>query len=253
MTTSPQRENGFTAIANELMEALSKYRIPGEQMQCLLFILRKTYGFNKISDNIALSQFVKGTDLKKSSVIRALKSLHEKNIIIVLKKDTKIGKTYRFNKGYGSWEKVTKKDTTKKGTQKSKSSVTKKGTTKETITKEDLKDIVVYLNKKTKSSFRDNNKQTIKFIQTRWNDGFKKQDFFDVIDFKSEQWENDPKMNKYLRPPTLFGNKFEGYLQEALKGRILGDTKTTIDGTILVWSERSFDDGKTYERFWGRQ
>ena len=39
-------------------------------------------------------------------------------------------------------------------------------------------------------------------------------DFKKVIDVKSLEWNKDPKMCKYLRPETLFGNKFEGYLNE---------------------------------------
>ena len=80
--SSPQKENGYTPIANELMDALSKYRIPGEQMQCLIFIIRKTYGFNKKDDMISNSQFVDGTGLKKGNVSRALKSLVEKRVVI---------------------------------------------------------------------------------------------------------------------------------------------------------------------------
>ena len=55
---NPQKENGYTAIANEIMEALCRHRIPGEDRQVLDVIFRKTYGFNKIEDYISLSQFV---------------------------------------------------------------------------------------------------------------------------------------------------------------------------------------------------
>ena len=49
----PQVENGYTRIANELLEALAKIRIPGEARQVFDVIMRKTYGFRK-SDPIAL-------------------------------------------------------------------------------------------------------------------------------------------------------------------------------------------------------
>ena len=39
-------------------------------------------------------------------------------------------------------------------------------------------------------------------------------DFKRVIDTKATQWENDPNMSRYLRPETLFGPKFESYLNE---------------------------------------
>lgn len=40
------------------------------------------------------------------------------------------------------------------------------------------------------------------------------EDFEKVIDTKTAQWLNDPIMNKFLRPETLFGPKFESYLNE---------------------------------------
>ncbi len=104
---SPQKENGYTPIANELMEALAKHRIPGEQMQCLFFIIRKTYGFNKKEDMISNSQFVKGTGLKKGNVSRAIKNLVEKRIVI--KSDNRVPATYRFNKNYRMWRELSKK------------------------------------------------------------------------------------------------------------------------------------------------
>ncbi len=112
---SPQKENGYTAIANEIMEALIKYRLPGEQMQCLLFILRKTYGYNKKTDAISLSQFVKATGINRGNAARAIKGLSVKNLIYIkkgsVKKDTTSISKYRFNKRYKSWLSSVKKDT----------------------------------------------------------------------------------------------------------------------------------------------
>ena len=103
----PQLEDGFTRIANELLDALIKNRIPGEQMQCLLFIIRKTYGFNRLEDNISNSQFTEATGMKKGNVSRAISSLVEKNIVI--KSDNKRIPSYRFNKHYKSWKLLSKK------------------------------------------------------------------------------------------------------------------------------------------------
>ena len=50
------------------------------------------------------------------------------------------------------------------------------------------------------------------------NEGFTEDDLLKVIDIKSKTWLHDPEMNKYLRPQTLFGNKFEGYLNQKIKG-----------------------------------
>ena len=52
-------------------------------------------------------------------------------------------------------------------------------------------------------------------ISGRQADGFSLEDFKYVIDIKSAQWKDDPKMDKFLRPSTLFRpSNFESYLQE---------------------------------------
>ncbi|MGY3717154.1 conserved phage C-terminal domain-containing protein [Sutcliffiella cohnii] len=75
-------------------------------------------------------------------------------------------------------------------------------------------EIVTYLNNATNSNFRFSTQKTKGLIKARWNEGFRLQDFIKVIDIKVSQWLNDPKMNEYLRPPTLFGTNFESYLNQ---------------------------------------
>ena len=72
--------------------------------------------------------------------------------------------------------------------------------------------IVEHLNKKTGAKYQPTTKETQKLIRARMEDGFKVEDFVAVIDKKSAQWKGDAKMQEYLRPATLFGTKFEGYL-----------------------------------------
>lgn len=73
--------------------------------------------------------------------------------------------------------------------------------------------IVDYLNKTTGKCFKSTTKKTVTCMKARINEGFVEEDFYKVIDTKSRQWlHND--MNKFLRPETLFSNKFEGYLNE---------------------------------------
>lgn len=74
--------------------------------------------------------------------------------------------------------------------------------------------IIDYLNDKTNSQYRDTTSKTRRLIKARWNEGFDLDDFKSVIDIKARQWLNDKKMSRYLRPQTLFGTKFEGYLNE---------------------------------------
>lgn len=75
-------------------------------------------------------------------------------------------------------------------------------------------EIVDYLNLKTKSKFRSSSQATQRLIKARFNDGFTLDDFKQVIDTKSDEWLRDKKMSIYLRPETLFSNKFEGYLNQ---------------------------------------
>ena len=78
-----------------------------------------------------------------------------------------------------------------------------------------IKEIVEYLNEKTKSSYKYTTSATQKSIKARLTDGFTVDDFKKVIDVKSKQWLNSD-MEKYLRPQTLFSpSKFESYLAEA--------------------------------------
>lgn len=73
-------------------------------------------------------------------------------------------------------------------------------------------EIVSYLNEKANTRFRPTGKETQRHINARLNEGFTVEDFKTVIDKKVLQWLNDNEMAQYLRPETLFGTKFESYL-----------------------------------------
>ncbi len=75
--------------------------------------------------------------------------------------------------------------------------------------------VIESLNKSAGVSFRTGAEKNTKPIKARINEGFVIQDFYDVINHKVQTWGTDSKMKEYLRPETLFGNKFEGYLQAA--------------------------------------
>ena len=97
---------------------------------------------------------------------------------------------------------------------------------KETLNKKNTKDIlssshspaaheiVDYLNSKIGTHYRATTRKTQSLIKARMNEGFNVDDFKKVIDNKSAEWGKDSKMSKYLRPETLFGTKFESYLNQ---------------------------------------
>lgn len=73
--------------------------------------------------------------------------------------------------------------------------------------------IIDYLNKKAGTRYRSATKKTQSYINARINEGFKEIDFYTVIDNKVAEWK-DTTYEKYLRPSTLFGTKFEEYLNQ---------------------------------------
>ncbi len=129
---SPQKEHGYTAIANELLEALARIRIAGMTRQVIDVVFRKTYGFNKKEDRISLSQFVLATNISKRNVIRAIQQAVAVGVIV--KKDTPQGSVFRINKDFEEWRQVSKLT---RGVSKSvKNRVSKLTHTKDIITKD---------------------------------------------------------------------------------------------------------------------
>ena len=78
-------------------------------------------------------------------------------------------------------------------------------------------EILDYLNKKTSRRFRDVEANK-KLIRTRWNEGYKLDDFKAVIDNMVVNWSgknfNGVPAENYLQPKTLFSNKFDSYLNQ---------------------------------------
>ncbi|MFB5838973.1 conserved phage C-terminal domain-containing protein [Clostridioides difficile] len=87
------------------------------------------------------------------------------------------------------------------------------------------KRIIDYLNEKADKSFKSTTKKTKSLIDARLAEGFVEEDFYKVIDNKVHTWLEDAKMSVYLRPETIFGNKFESYLNEQTKMAKNGNEK----------------------------
>lgn len=78
------------------------------------------------------------------------------------------------------------------------------------------REIVEYLNIRVGAHYRATTNKTRSLIKARINEGFTFDDFKTVIDKKSQEWLNTD-YERYLRPETLFGNKFESYLNQKPK------------------------------------
>lgn len=98
---------------------------------------------------------------------------------------------------------------------------------KKNSTGEDIKEIITYLNKKCGTHYRYNTANTRKHIIARFNDGYAVDDFVQVIDKKTGEWMGT-KFQQYLRPDTLFGSKFESYLNQQIKQK--DSTKEFLGG-----------------------
>ena len=81
---------------------------------------------------------------------------------------------------------------------------------------ETIKEIVEYLNEVCGTNYRASADDTIKHINARLKERYTIDDFKKVIDIKHNEWQNT-EWEKYLRPKTLFGTKFESYLNQKEK------------------------------------
>ncbi len=104
---------------------------------------------------------------------------------------------------------------------------------------EDINEVIEYLNKKAETNYKKNTKSTITKIKARFKEGFTIDDFKLVIDKKCEEWKNT-EMEKYLRPDTLFGTKFESYLNQ--KNITKKREKETFNDRLDRWAESRKED-----------
>ena len=95
--------------------------------------------------------------------------------------------------------------------------------------KNNIAAVVAYLNEKAGTNYRASSKATARHIKARYEEGYTLQDFYTVIDKKVAEWKGG-EMERYLRPETLFGTKFEGYLNARVTAIRRGDNGVLMDG-----------------------
>lgn len=78
---TPQTENGFTRLADELLDALIRYPFTKRQYKVLLAVIRKTYGFQKREDDISASQLAAMTGLDRANVVRVVNELVKSEVL----------------------------------------------------------------------------------------------------------------------------------------------------------------------------
>jgi len=97
-----------------------------------------------------------------------------------------------------------------------------------------VRSVIELLNQEAGTSYRPNTKQTVSAISARLNESWTVDEFRMVIIHKVAEWA-DGEMSKYLRPETLFGPKFESYVQQARLA-----VKPKKHATASTW--REFED-----------
>ena len=182
-----------------------------------LLIYACIYGFSQTENQVfngGLQYLADWVNSTKQSVIKCLKSLEEKGYII---------KREKYINGVKSCEYYTTELNTllNKVEYPIKQSLT--GGIKQSLTNnieldkllDNIKEIVGYLNAKLGTRYLPANEKTQRLITARFNENKKYTvaDFKEVIDKKVKEWKGT-EMEKYLRPETLFGTKFESYLNQ---------------------------------------
>ena len=106
--------------------------------------------------------------------------------------------------------------------------------------------IINDLNSRLNTKYSIYSKGTTDLVSKRLADGFKVQDFITVNEKKCKQWKDNPDFCSYLRPETLYSNKFEGYLNQIIKEPSdKNNTSSKVDNAINELKEECDKTGRT--------
>lgn len=101
---SPQKENGYTSIANELLEQLYRRRFSASQLKILLLVIRFTYGFNRKTATLSNTFIAAGTGMHEITVSKEVGTLLCDNVLKLYKKPSfHNSRIIGINKDYESW------------------------------------------------------------------------------------------------------------------------------------------------------
>ena len=97
--------------------------------------------------------------------------------------------------------------------------------------------VIDYLNTKCKTRYKANTNDVKKHLIARINEGYTYEDFVKVIDIKCAEWKGT-EFEKFLRPATLFGSKFQSYLNQPVKEASYGDADSFFEMAV----KRTYED-----------
>jgi phage replication O-like protein O len=118
--TKSELSTGYVPLPSSVYEAFARTQFSGHERRVLDVIIRKTLGWNKLSDVVSMSQFVNATGLTKSEVCHAVDKLKKRNVIgrVVVKIHNAPLARYSFNQEFGEWHSLEKTTTLEKSTKK---------------------------------------------------------------------------------------------------------------------------------------
>lgn len=109
---NPQKEDGYTPIANELLEAILKADFSKRQLLVIMAIARMTYGYSRKADALSGWQIASMINIDRSHVSKTLNELHELNVINKLETGREshgvLVNEIQINKKYKEWLTVAK-------------------------------------------------------------------------------------------------------------------------------------------------
>lgn len=101
---NPQKENGYTPIANEILEHMYSFDFTCTEIKILLMIIRFSYGFGRKDAGIAISFFESGLRMNSRTLQREIKKLIDMNVLLVVSEARgTIPRTLKLNKNYEEW------------------------------------------------------------------------------------------------------------------------------------------------------
>lgn len=103
---TPQLENGYVRIANELFEEILKFPFSKRELLIVLAVIRKTYGYGKKVDDMTMTQLAKITGIQRTHVGETVTELNNKNVLLI--RDGHHGKIIGLSKNYKNWKRSPK-------------------------------------------------------------------------------------------------------------------------------------------------
>lgn len=208
-----------------------------------LLIYACIYGFSQAENQVfngSLRYLADWTNSTKQGVLKCLKSLEEKQYI---------GKKEKYINGvkyceYYATEFNTLLNKVDGGGQQSLTGGGQQSLPNNKCNNnlfEKIKEIIDYMNGKIGANYRYETNSTQKHITARLKEGYTLEDFQTVIDKKTAEWKGTD-MEKYLRPETLFGQKFESYLNARTSKQ-----ETGKKDNVLEYLERDYEWAKAVE------